>query len=230
MRRALQRLVALVSTAIAIALWPAAPASAHPLGNFTVNVYGGVVVQPDAVVVDYVVDMAEIPAFRERRTIDVDLDDRVDAGESSAYGDATCASLAEGLSVRIEDRAVPIRATAMHALAFPAGSGGLPTMRLECRLMGEMQPIRDGAAVTFADRNFPDSIGCHEVTLAGDGVTLVGADVPDSSVSDRLTSYPQDELPLDVRRATASVTPGGARLPPAALSSTNSKEKCRGAR
>jgi hypothetical protein len=76
MIRAGRRLLAVATVAGAITLWPAAPASAHPLGNFTINVYGGVIVQTDAVVIDYVVDMAEIPAFRERRIIDTDQDDR----------------------------------------------------------------------------------------------------------------------------------------------------------
>ena len=45
-------------------------ASAHPLGNFTINHYAGVTVRPDSVIVDYVIDMAEIPAFQETPTID----------------------------------------------------------------------------------------------------------------------------------------------------------------
>ena len=55
--------------AIALALSPST-ADAHPLGNFTINHYLGVVVRPDVVVLDYVVDMAEIPAFQERPAIE----------------------------------------------------------------------------------------------------------------------------------------------------------------
>jgi ABC-type nickel/cobalt efflux system permease component RcnA len=213
MRRAARRVLVLAAVTVASAIWPTAPAAAHPLGNFTVNVYGGVVVQSDAIVVDYVVDMAEIPAFRERRVIDVDLDDRVDAAESIAYRDETCASLPEGLTVHVDDEVVPIRSTGMHALAFLPGAAGLSTLRLECRLVGETEPIGEKAVISYADRTFPDSIGWHEVTMVGDGVTLTDADVPEASVSDRLTSYPKDEPPLDVRRATGSASPGGARLP-----------------
>ena len=45
----------------------AARAAAHPLGNFTVNTYSGLRVGPDRLVVDYVVDMAEIPPSRPAR-------------------------------------------------------------------------------------------------------------------------------------------------------------------
>ena len=46
----------------AVALAPAA--SAHPLGNFTVNYASGLVVEPSAVQVDEVVDRAEIPTLQ----------------------------------------------------------------------------------------------------------------------------------------------------------------------
>jgi len=211
MIRSGRRLLAVATVAGAIAVWPAAPASAHPLGNFTVNVYGGVIVQPDAVVIDYVVDMAEIPAFRERRTIDTDLDDRVSQVESAAYRESTCAALADGISLRVGGVATPVASTGSHALAFPAGAGGLSTLRLECRLAGDAT-IAEAIAISYVDRNFPDAIGWREVTAAGDGVRLAGADVPESSVSDRLTDYPDEQVPLGVRAASATATPGGPRL------------------
>ncbi|HEY7762756.1 MAG TPA: hypothetical protein VIC52_07050 [Actinomycetota bacterium] len=212
MRRRARRLGAIGAVAAIVGLWPAAPAVAHPLGNFTVNVYGGVVVQPDAIVVDYVVDMAEIPAFRERRQIDRNLDDRVDEGESLAYGDAECATLADGLRVRVDGTPVPLHSTGVHALTFPAGTGGLTTLRLGCRLRGVIGTIEHGVALAYTDRNFPDALGWREITATGDRTTLTASDVPEVSVSDRLADYPVNELPLDVRRATASVSPGGPAL------------------
>ena len=46
------------AAAAATVLVPTHPASAHPLGNLTVNTYAGIVVAADAVRVDYVVDLA----------------------------------------------------------------------------------------------------------------------------------------------------------------------------
>src|SRR5262245_24500646 len=64
---------------------PPAPAAAHPLGNFTVNQYSRLEVGREAVYVYYIVDMAEIPAFQERQTIDADGDDQVSDAESASY-------------------------------------------------------------------------------------------------------------------------------------------------
>src|SRR5262245_10553737 len=56
---------------VALALWVAAQlasapvASAHPLGNFSINRYAALRVAGDSVDVRYIVDMAEIPTFQE---------------------------------------------------------------------------------------------------------------------------------------------------------------------
>ena len=210
LRTSLRCLLGASTIAIVLSV-PATPAAAHPLGNFTVNVYGGIIVQPDAIVVDYVVDMAEIPAFRERRGIDADLDDTIDEQESLRYRSSTCARLADGLGVRVDDMSIALGALDVHALTFPQGAGGLSTLRLECRLSGAATIAR-GTAVSVVDRNFPEAIGWREITAAGDGVTLSNSDVPAVSATSRLTAYPAAELPPDVRRAAFSARPGGPGL------------------
>src|SRR5437773_12139434 len=52
-----------------MAVWVAVPAaaSAHPLGNFTINHYAGIRVAPDGIALDVVIDTAEIPTFQERQ-------------------------------------------------------------------------------------------------------------------------------------------------------------------
>ena len=49
-------------------------ASAHPLGNFTINHYAEIRVEPDRVLLDVVIDQAEIPAFQARLQYDTDGD------------------------------------------------------------------------------------------------------------------------------------------------------------
>ena len=58
-----KRLVALIVAVVALAL--AATASAHPLGNFTINHYSRVQPSGDRIYVLYVLDMAEIPTARD---------------------------------------------------------------------------------------------------------------------------------------------------------------------
>ena len=50
------------------------PASAHPLGNLSVNHYHGLTVEPDRLVDDAVVDAAEIPTVQAARAVDTDGD------------------------------------------------------------------------------------------------------------------------------------------------------------
>src|SRR5207302_7355185 len=63
----LARLAVLVAMAACLVAGWAGVGEAHPLGNFTVNTYSGLVVRPDRISVDFVVDMAEIPAYQTRQ-------------------------------------------------------------------------------------------------------------------------------------------------------------------
>jgi hypothetical protein len=52
-------------------------AAAHPLGNFTINHYTGIRVEPDRISLDVVIDQAEIPTFQARLDFDTDGDGEV---------------------------------------------------------------------------------------------------------------------------------------------------------
>jgi nickel/cobalt exporter len=185
---------ALVLVALACAAWVvlgAAPASAHPLGNFTTNTYAGLVVRPEGVAVDYVVDLAEVPTLQARR-----------------HGPPTCEDVAGRVDVSVDGQRAALR-VADSDLSFPPGEGGLETLRLECRLEAAVEVGR--GEVRLRDGNLTDRVGWHEVTAAGDGATLQDSDVPERSVSERLTRYPS-QAPPDQRSASVTVRPGGVRL------------------
>jgi len=206
----MRRLLAIAGLSLAIVLLLPAGASAHPLGNFTVNRFAGIVVSSDAVRVDYVVDMAEVPTLQEMDRIDADGDGTASADELGAWADAGAAEVARGLQLTLGGDPVALAADSGSAELL-AGQGGLQTLRLEVRASG---PAVGEGALAFVDGNQDGRIGWHEVTLAGDGVTVSGADVPTTSVSDELRTYPQDMLasPLDVTSATARIRPGGPSL------------------
>jgi ABC-type nickel/cobalt efflux system permease component RcnA len=189
----------------------AAGAAAHPLGNFTVNTYSGLRVGPDRLVVDYVVDMAEIPTFQTRQAIDTDGNGRVTGPEAATWRDRECPRLATGLRATVGGRPATLAVTG-SALTFPMGVGGLQTLRLECALAA---PLPAGRSLTYTDTNLEGRVGWREITAIGDRATLEAADVPSTSPSARLTTYPQDQLssPLDQRTASLHFHPGG---PPAA--------------
>jgi nickel/cobalt exporter len=191
----------------------AAGAAAHPLGNFTVNTASGLRVGPDRLVVDYVVDMAEIPAFQTRQAIDADHDGEVADTEAAAWRARECPRLAAGLRATVDGRAAPLAVTG-SALRFPEGVGGLETLRLECALSA---PLPASGSLAYADTNLQDRVGWREVTAVGDRATLEAADVPATSPSARLTTYPEDQLssPLDQRSASLRYRPGGPPAPAA---------------
>ncbi|SRR6266540_5070662 len=205
--RAVARLAALASLVAGLLLAWAGTAAAHPLGNFTVNQYTGLRLLPDRVRVDYVVDMAEIPAFQTRQGIDADGDQAVSAAEADAWRLAACPRFAAGQVLRLDGRRLSLATTASR-LRFPPGAGGLPTLRLECELAA---PGR-GLTLTYGNGNYADRVGWREVVATGDSTILTSSDAAASSTSARLTSYPRDLLgsPPDQRSVTVSFRPGGA--------------------
>src|SRR5947207_6778015 len=66
MPRMLSRILVVAGIVSATLLLTAQGASAHPLGNFTVNRYARVELSAGIVRVYYVLDEAEIPAFQDR--------------------------------------------------------------------------------------------------------------------------------------------------------------------
>ena len=122
---------ALRGTVLATALVPilAGVALADPLGNFTINHYAGIRVEPERVLVDVVSDEAEIPTFQTRQAIDTDHAGTVGPAEAASWRDRECPRLADGLRAAVDGRALAL-SVAGSALTFPKGVGGLETLRL----------------------------------------------------------------------------------------------------
>jgi nickel/cobalt exporter len=206
-----RRIAVLAALAATLLAAGAVPAAAHPLGNFTTNSYSGLRVGPDRLVVDYVLDLAEIPAFQARQTIDGDGDGRVGAAEAAAWRDRECPRLAGGLRATVDGQALPLRVMAA-GLEFPEGVGRLETLRLECALAASLPAGGGTRTLAYTDANQPGRVGWREITAVGDHATLEATDVPAGSASARLSAYPSDQLssPLDQRTATLRFHPGAA--------------------
>ncbi|HSL35004.1 MAG TPA: sulfite exporter TauE/SafE family protein, partial [Candidatus Limnocylindrales bacterium] len=198
------------ATAIAglLAIVPAV-ALAHPLGNFTVNHYAGITVTPEAIELDVVIDMAEIPTFQERLRIDADEDGDVTDAEAAAAAPGECAAVAGALSLRVAGSSAAL-SSRTASISFPSGLGGLSTMRLECAYVATIAPLGDGTTIEFEDRSHAERIGWREIVVVGRGAIVDAGDLPSASISARLTDYPEDLIaqPLDVRSATIVASPG----------------------
>ncbi len=210
---------ALVSVAL-MATFPGA-ASAHPLGNFTINTSSVITVAPERLRLDYIVDMAEIPAFQELAAIDTDGDGATSEEELDDWASNETARLERGLEVRIDGQAVVLTPVAASATLAP-GQGGLSVLRLESRFEAEAPTQGD---VAFADGNFPGRIGWREVVATGvDGAAVSSTSVPSVSPSDLLRAYPDDLLssPPKVLRASFAFAAGTSALPQIAVGSPTS--------
>ncbi|MEA2545424.1 MAG: nickel/cobalt transporter (NicO) family protein [Chloroflexota bacterium] len=189
-------------------------AAAHPLGNFTINHYAGITVSSAAIHLDIVIDMAEIPAFQERQTMDANGDGTVDDSEAASGAAADCTALGDKLSLARDGATLPLSA-GTHAVSFPPGAGGLSTLRLECGYEAKLGPAIAGpVTIAFADRSYAERIGWREIVAVADGVDLDSHGLPTTSPSQRLTAYPADmiALPLDIRSASLLARPGGTPL------------------
>jgi ABC-type nickel/cobalt efflux system permease component RcnA len=202
-----RRLLVIATIAFAGVVTSSAAGWAHPLGNFTINLYSGIHVVPDEIRVDYVVDMAEIPTFQAMPSIDTNGDGTASDAERSAWAEAEAPTLLANVSLSVGGRPVSLSIRSA-TMVFRDGQGGLPILRFEGLFAG-VAPTR--GAISYRDANFPGHIGWREITASGeDGAVLDGSSVPAHSVSDALLSYPQDMLssPLHVTSMTASYRPG----------------------
>jgi ABC-type nickel/cobalt efflux system permease component RcnA len=206
-------LVVGVLALVGLVLAPASPASAHPLGNFTVNTYSGIVVGPDLLEVHYVLDLAEIPTFQEMAYIDTEVDGVVTTEEATAYAAKKARELLRNLSLSVDGRPVEltVRDSVMELLP---GQAGNDVLRLEVTYVA---PVAQTGRVSYEDRNFLELKGWREITAIGvDGRAVSGSTVPAESVSDELRSYPEDILknPVEVTEATFSFAPGAGAVRP----------------
>ena len=183
----------IVAALAALALLPAT-ASAHPLGNFSINHLAQISVSADRVDVRYVVDAAEIPTFQES----------VDAAQVQS-------EVARRLELSVDGRAVALAPAGAPMLAHPPGQGGLKTTRVVLALRA---PVTNPRRVELRDQTYPGRVGWKAI-VAGPGTgTATRSSAPATDPTHGLRSYPEDLLksPSDLRTATLDVRPGPGTL------------------
>ena len=200
----------LLLTVAVLALAVTASASAHPLGNFTINRYSRVQPSGNRLYVLYVLDLAEIPTFQAKPQVRTE-------GEA-AYAARLTRAIGRHLDLSVDGRRAalsPLR----HVLAFPPGQAGLRTTRLEIVFQGPK--LTATSRVFYHDNNYAGRIGWKEIVVQSTGgAHLVSSSAPAKSISSELLAYPKNLLqsPLDVVSARAGVEPGSAAgVPPTLL-------------
>jgi nickel/cobalt transporter (NicO) family protein len=206
MRNLLHRIPWIIVFAALLGLW-APLAEAHPLGNFTINQYAGLQVSREGIGVDYVLDMAEIPAFQTINRMDTNHNRKPDPAEIQGYPEAKCKEVTSHLSLKIDQQPLPL-ALKRSTLEFPPGVGGLATLRLTCALEGNASLVSAHQAIAFENSLYPERLGWQEITVAAQDIAVQGNFKTDS-ITKRLTEYPTDLLssPLNERRLSLEVNP-----------------------
>jgi nickel/cobalt exporter len=168
----------------------AAPAGAHPLGNFSINHIDVVRVHADRVDVRYILDQAEIPTFQER--------DRKPAEVLASKR----AVVSRGVSLTVDGRPVPLTLAPGGRISFPMGQGGLRTTRVELTLSAR---VRARGPVVVRDATYRDRVGWRAVVVRpGDG-TAVRSDVPSADPTRGLRVYPTALLETPAHRTVAKL-------------------------
>ncbi len=188
-----------ILAATAVLCAPAPAASAHPLGNFSINHLTKVRVSANRVEALYVLDQAEIPTFQERGLPPEEILRRKQR------------AIVQGLRLDVDGHPVALQVESGARISFPPGQGGLKLTRVELPLRAS---VSDPRRVAFSDRTFEDRIGWKAIqALPGRG-TDVHASVYAQDPTNGLRSYPKDTLssPLDQRIATFEVAPGAGTV------------------
>jgi ABC-type nickel/cobalt efflux system permease component RcnA len=187
--------IRLLAVGAAFCLRPGEIVQAHPMGNFAICHYTRLQAERGQIRLRYILDLAEIPTVGEKRALDGDGDGVVSAAEEQAFLAAQAPRLLAGLTLRVNDRLVPLRQVG-GAAALSPGAGGLETLRIRLDLYAPLSPAEAPYRVVFRDRNYEERTGWKEILAVG-GATMTVRDssVPAADRSQELTAYPPDLIP-----------------------------------
>ncbi|MEO6991661.1 MAG: hypothetical protein ABI346_06600 [Candidatus Baltobacteraceae bacterium] len=189
------RVLSAVILAFSLSLF-AAPALAHPLGNFTINHLTEIASPGHRLSLRYVLDMAEIPTFATMR--ERDPSGRMTPAELVAWSADEGRAIVPQLDLRADGAPVALTLDSAHAHTRP-GAGGLPTLYWVANFHGALPSHT--ASLTYDDRTFAGRLGWKDVVVA-----------PGTEPTHELTAYPNALLgsPRNVTAISARVRADGS--------------------
>lgn len=200
------------------------PAQAHPLGQFSVNHYARVEVGTTRIGVRYVVDLAELPAFREAQRADRDASGSLSAEEMEAYLALVAPTYLAGLRLEIDGQRLPLTIAASRGALVPgqtqSDAMGLATMRLTFDLTGPIDWAIGARArrFTLIDENQTETAGWREmVVTSANGMEIYDSSVAGNGITEELAAYPESLLYAPLREqsgtwwATQGERPAGSQ-------------------
>ncbi|MFM8395337.1 MAG: nickel/cobalt transporter, partial [Acidobacteriota bacterium] len=205
----------------------AVDALAHPLGQLSINHYvrlsmlnGGAGNESGTsrVEIRYVVDLAELPTFREAQLADADSNGEVSPAEMEAYLASVTGTYLGGLVLSSAGQPLPLTLTGQRGEILPGQTGsaamGLATMRLVFDLWTPFDWAAGPRQLRLENRSFNDKPGWREmVVTAGDGLVIYNSTIAGNSLTDELRAYPESMLTTPLDERSGEWTVGSGRLP-----------------
>ena len=155
------------------------------MGNFSVSHYARLHFRPSGTELNYVLDLAEIPAFQLLGSW------RIDWKDPGLLADRSKQQATEWLNNIVLMQAgqqLPLRLLSVSPTAVE-GAGGLPVLRVSITAEAAPHP----GEVTYEDRNYPGRAGWKEIVIDHEpAVTIRDSSHGDKDISKALTFYPTD--------------------------------------
>jgi len=174
-----------------------APLLAHPMGNFSINHYSAISIQTDGIHVEYIIDMAEIPAFQEMQHANADGDGVISAEEANLFSSRISEQFRLNLGLFVNEHRLRLTPTGNRMKVVP-GAGGLPTFVITSGYLAKWNEgnefFEKANSVKYVDENYPERIGWKEIVVKRNSAMPV-LNLPPDSFKDRskqLTEYPAD--------------------------------------
>ena len=191
-------------------------ASAHPMGNFSVNHYSQITLESDRIRIRYFIDLAEIPTFQELQQANLSAT-ALNPNSTAVidYAAARGAQLGMGLHLDLDGKPAALHLISSGVI-FPPGAGGLPTMKMGF-VYDALYPStrstmdRQRVSLHYEDKNYPGHAGWKEIIALASRGTMLSSSVPATDRSGELSNYPTDLLTSPPQDLEASVK---ADLPP----------------
>lgn len=163
-RKLTRTLVAvMLATAVFVGSLPVQTAAAHPLGNFTINRYARLELYEDLLVIQYVLDFAEIPTFQLKERIDTDGDHILTQAEFAVFLPGFAEEIRDQMRLTEDGSRLEIEVVEQTA-EVAAGQASLDVLRIALVLRAE--PGHGQAATfEFTDLNYADRAGWREIVV-----------------------------------------------------------------
>jgi ABC-type nickel/cobalt efflux system permease component RcnA len=193
--RATRWLLLIGSLMLCVAAPSRADTVASLLGNFTINQFAGLRLGANRAAIRYTVVFGQLPALRELHSADADGDGVTTQDERDRYAGTLAPALADGLLLRVDGAAVPLR-VARWTTSLPAEQSGF-SLRVDVDLAGVLPDGGDVHRVELVNRNYAGRFGWQEIVVtAAPGTAVFDTDAFSNSLTAGLTEAVQ-AMPAD---------------------------------